>query len=772
MRSGEPRPPQRDPTRLLWEADEQRDAGDYYALTRAMSRFVRQAQRTQLAEGRDIESILALFLPDLVRIMGSTCALVACQVQGSHASDTSLVVTFTHGDDRLAYGDVIVSTQEFQRVLTSREPRVLERPEQEFGQIIPGLEPLVAGRALLSSVDIGETQRLIIIYDPIDRPPKPGRFYLNTDKMALDSLVELVAIGARMGERHARQLEAMTMSLNAITETMDMDVMLPQIAQQAAKAFAADAVALFLREGEDTRYQIRGSCGLGRQYTSQRLVSAQIMQMILDSVRQGERYGYVRDLTQEPWALQELVEAENLRSVLLAPLLSAGDVIGVLAIYSKDTIREFSPYEGRLAEVFASHVSVAIKNARLYQAERRRASEAEALSEASRAIMRGFTKDLQGVLDEIVALVVKKVSDPISFVGLSLYDPITEELETVSIYPDQDTPSLRVERGVRWSVRQGGDPEHRIGVAGRAIHARFHQLVPDVNTDPDYRQSDARTQSELDLPLMDGQNQLGVLSIESDQPAAFDESDVKALYGLAELATLALRLADHRRELVRANSIAILGAWGADMAHKVNREVGAIRRSVYLLRHQHHFDEEVLRRLDAIDQAAASMSVVELPEEVTILYPGEAPKHCTWVRSIIEQMIEQMYARYPDIEISFGRDPVDACVVMHEQWLRRVLPHLLWNAAEADRPAGRPTRISVRMNVKYRFCQIEVEDNGAGVPKEMESLLFDQPISGKPGRGRGLLIADLIVRQHGGKIWLERNRLGEGACFAFTIPVA
>ena len=39
-------------------------------------------------------------------------------------------------------------------------------------------------------------------------------------------------------------------------------------------------------------------------------------------------------------------------------------------------------------------------------------------------------------------------------------------------------------------------------------------------------------------------------------------------------------------------------------------------------------------------------------------------------------------------------------------------------------------------------------------------------------RGRGLLIAEMVVLRHKGRIWLRRNEVGKGACFAFTVPLA
>ena len=70
----------------------------------------------------------------------------------------------------------------------------------------------------------------------------------------------------------------------------------------------------------------------------------------------------------------------------------------------------------------------------------------------------------------------------------------------------------------------------------------------------------------------------------------------------------------------------------------------------------------------------------------------------------------------------------------------------------------------------------KVQDNGPGVPREMQSRIFDKfvrldqgDVSG--GSGLGLTISKEIIRAHRGSIWLE-SEPGQGSTFTFTLPQA
>ncbi len=74
------------------------------------------------------------------------------------------------------------------------------------------------------------------------------------------------------------------------------------------------------------------------------------------------------------------------------------------------------------------------------------------------------------------------------------------------------------------------------GVCGAAARTGEVQLVDDVDSFDGHIACASSTRSEIVLPVWDGQDRLlGVLDIDSDQPAAFDAADADGLGAILEM---------------------------------------------------------------------------------------------------------------------------------------------------------------------------------------------------------------------------------------------
>jgi L-methionine (R)-S-oxide reductase len=71
------------------------------------------------------------------------------------------------------------------------------------------------------------------------------------------------------------------------------------------------------------------------------------------------------------------------------------------------------------------------------------------------------------------------------------------------------------------------------GVCGAAAQTRQVQLVPDVHAFPGHIACDSRSASEIVVPVLDCEGRLiAVFDVDSEAPAAFDETDAQGLVSI------------------------------------------------------------------------------------------------------------------------------------------------------------------------------------------------------------------------------------------------
>ncbi|MGH1539167.1 MAG: sensor histidine kinase [Arenicella sp.] len=106
--------------------------------------------------------------------------------------------------------------------------------------------------------------------------------------------------------------------------------------------------------------------------------------------------------------------------------------------------------------------------------------------------------------------------------------------------------------------------------------------------------------------------------------------------------------------------------------------------------------------------------------------------------------------------------------------LRQVFANLVINALHAMETVEKPQLlISTQLtnNLAGEYVDIEVTDNGTGIPKELQDSLFEPYVSSKAkGSGLGLAIVKRIVEELGGSVWAE-NIEPKGSKLIVRLPV-
>ena len=111
--------------------------------------------------------------------------------------------------------------------------------------------------------------------------------------------------------------------------------------------------------------------------------------------------------------------------------------------------------------------------------------------------------------------------------------------------------------------------------------------------------------------------------------------------------------------------------------------------------------------------------------------------------------------------------------------MNQVFLNLIVNATHAIREVSKKRarergKLTIRTRLIDNDVQIEIQDNGTGIPLPICARVFDPFFTTKQageGTGQGLAIChDIVVQKHHGKIWFD-TELDRGTTFFVRIPI-
>jgi nitrogen fixation/metabolism regulation signal transduction histidine kinase len=129
-------------------------------------------------------------------------------------------------------------------------------------------------------------------------------------------------------------------------------------------------------------------------------------------------------------------------------------------------------------------------------------------------------------------------------------------------------------------------------------------------------------------------------------------------------------------------------------------------------------------------------------------------------------------ALFAGVDLSFDIPDGPMPAVLDHEMMHRVLTNVIRNAAQAIRDAkkGERGKVVVTARRERERYLLTIDDDGPGIPKEIEQALFDPYVTTKrDGTGLGLTIVQKIIMDHGGSIESGKSPLG-GARFSIVLP--
>jgi PAS domain S-box-containing protein len=339
----------------------------------------------------------------------------------------------------------------------------------------------------------------------------------NQASIAIGRARLLAAERRRTGEQRA-----LLDTLADLSGELELDNLLQAVLERAVSLLGVSGGELAVYDEAAGDLMIVASHNLGQDAAGSRM-----------SLGEGAM-GHVA-VTREPLIIPDYQEWDGrsykyasspLRAVMVAPLLIGARLVGAIAAVHTDPVHEFGGEDLRLLNLFAAQAAIAIENARLFAAERERASEQQALLDT--------LSDLSGELELSRALhaVLERAVRLLGVSGgeVAIFDESAKELIVVAsqnIGVDSTGTRLRLGEGAMGTVARTQEPLVILSYKEWVGHSEQYDDLP--------------VHSVIAAPLMIGRRLVGAIAaVHADPGSTFGDADLRRLMMFAPQAAIAV----------------------------------------------------------------------------------------------------------------------------------------------------------------------------------------------------------------------------------------
>jgi signal transduction histidine kinase len=580
--------------------------------------------------------------------------------------------------------------------------------------------------------------------------------------------------GSQGGERWDEILRGQELTLSLLSNKVTPDELFRHVVDGAADSLGADEASLMLVEGDDLRVASSTRTPAGEAETWQQ------------RSRLGEGVaGWVAQ-TGSPVLLSEgddlsrfpnlVPKGGRIQSAVSVPLEVGGRVVGVLNANRLADKARFTSSDLAVLRLFAGTAALAIDQASLLQRAQARTRAVEALLAVVDAFVTGAepARALRAVMPRLATAFrssqalafLASAPDSVTLAAVAGWDtgPLDQGALEGATLPLTDELTRMLEHGQpAWIA---GIP--LVGAPAWLRHAATPWLM---------------------LPIPSGEaSPRCLLALSWDDPG-FDlpPEELRVLEGLAGQIGVALAREDRaavagalqdqvsqaRAHLVEVERLATIGQSMAGLVHDINAPLTALMTLAQMIQSDPGADGTSRDRSGHIIHAAqrAQRLVREL---LTMTKPRPPTFEAVDLNALIKQTmdLERPQCSVAGIKLvgDFQTDLPRVTADPHR--LGQVLMNLLGNARQAMESAGKGRNLTVRTRRRGEMVDIQVVDDGPGIPAEVKAKIFDWFFTTKPpgeGTGLGLAVSREILQTHGGNLRLE-DTPGGGATFVLDIP--
>ncbi|GAB4503260.1 MAG: hypothetical protein Fur0043_02520 [Anaerolineales bacterium] len=461
------------------------------------------------------------------------------------------------------------------------------------------------------------------------------------------------------------------------------------------------------------------------------------------------------------------------RSLLVAPIHSAGKPIGAISVQSNQTVG-FSRKDERLIQTLSTQAAIAIENARLLETTRQSLKEVEALYRINQGLVASIESN------QLMKQVVNLLQKSFGYYHVQVY---VVEASSGDLVLQEATGKIGAK------LKQRG---HRLpagtGIVGHTAETGQAFMTNDVEQIIFFYRNPLLpdTRAELAAPIKIEGKVVGVLDLQQQAPGQFDARDLQLVSAVADQLAVALQKANlyaglqraleqekaMRAQLIQSERLTVMGRLLASVAHELNNPLQAIQNALFLLKEERGISTQGQQDLEIVLSEAERMAAM-----IARLRATYRPVQAEDFQPVdLNSLVEDVYAlvathlRHNGISFAFHPDPSLPLIPGLADQLRQVFLNLLMNAVEAM-PSGGNLNVCTHCLPENGEVFLSVADNGPGIEPSLLPHIFDAFVTGKQsGTGLGLTISHDIIVKHRGRIQAENNAEG-GATFSIWLPI-
>ncbi|MFC1591015.1 ATP-binding protein [Thermodesulfobacteriota bacterium] len=319
------------------------------------------------------------------------------------------------------------------------------------------------------------------------------------------------------------------------------------------------------------------------------------------------------------------------------------------------------------------------------------------------------------------------------------------------------------------------------GIIGKVAQSGNARIIDDAYSEPDFntaidKATGFKTRNIMAVPMLRRGKLIGVIEVlNKKNNSLFTADDQAILEILSHQAAIAIENARLYRDNIEKAHLASLGEGISGAAHCIKNIVGIMTMGtsgiefgiatgdMHLIQESWSPLQNGCKRISDLVLDMLSYAKDRVPEPAA-----------TDINKLLSDCVRMMTVVCAEkgIAIVEELDPLIGVLLIDERGINRCVINFITNAIDALAECDTP-RIIVRslLDADADVVEIQIEDNGSGIPASDLEKIFEVFFStkGSKGTGLGLATTQKIIQEHGGNVQVSSTP-GEATVFAVRLP--